>query len=285
MVKVAIMTDSNSGITQLMGKQLGIEVLPMPFVIDGVNYYEDINLSQQDFYRILGEESEISTSQPSPGIVTETWDRLLESYDEVVYIPMSSALSTSCYTAKMLADDYDGKVEVVDNRRISVTMYQSVLDAIELAKRGKTAAQIREILESTSSEQTIYIMLDTLKYLKAGGRVTPAAATVATVLRIKPVLQIQGDKLDAFKKCRTVQDAYKSMIEACRRDVDSRLGGDKGSRVFVAYSDNLEEAEKFRALVGKEFPDREIYSVPLSLSIACHIGPGAIAIAATKNLF
>ena len=203
MNKIAIMTDSNSGITQKEAEVLRIRVLPMPFLIDGETFFEEISLTQEQFYERLAQDVDISTSQPSPEDVTKAWEELLEENESIVYIPMSSGLSGSCQTAIMLADDYEGKVQVVDNQRISVTQRQSVLDAIELAKEGKTAVQIKEILEANKFESSIYIMLDTLKYLKKGGRITPAAAALGSALRLKPVLQIQGEKLDAFSIART----------------------------------------------------------------------------------
>lgn len=286
MGKVAIVTDSNSGINQEQAKELGIYVIPMPFRIDGEDYFEDINLTQEAFYEKLTEGADISTSMPSPGSVTDLWDELLKEYDEVVYIPMSSGLSSSCQTAIMLAEDYDGKVEVVNNQRISVTMRQSVLDAMELAEAGKSAAEIREILEKEKFESTIYIMLDTLTYLKRGGRITPAAAALGTLLKLKPVLQIQGEKLDAFAKARTVKQGKNIMIETIKKDMRERFGDETGEKVHIAmaYTHNLEAAEKFKEEVEKEFPNNEVVMYPLSLSISCHIGPGSLAVTCTKKL-
>lgn len=286
MGKVAIVTDSNSGINQEQAKELGIYVIPMPFRIDGEDYFEDINLTQEAFYEKLTEGADISTSMPSPGSVTDLWDELLKEYDEVVYIPMSSGLSSSCQTAIMLAEDYDGKVEVVNNQRISVTMRQSILDAMELAEAGKSAAEIREILEKEKFESTIYIMLDTLTYLKRGGRITPAAAALGTLLKLKPVLQIQGEKLDAFAKARTVKQGKNIMIETIKKDMRERFGDETGEKVHIAmaYTHNLEAAEKFKEEVEKEFPNNEVVMYPLSLSISCHIGPGSLAVTCTKKL-
>ena len=199
-MRTAIATDSNSGITQEQAAKLGIYVLPMPFMINGEMFYEGVNLTHEEFFKRMEEGADITTSQPSPGEVTDFWDKLLKEYDEILYIPMSSGLSGSCQTAIMLADDYDGKVQVVNNQRISVTQEQSALDARDLAAKGYEAAQIKEILERTKYESSIYITLTTLKYLKKGGRITPAAAALGTLLRIKPVLTIQGEKLDAFYK-------------------------------------------------------------------------------------
>ena len=284
-MKTAIMTDSNSGITQAQGKEWGIFVLPMPFMIDGQDYYEDINLTQKEFYEKLKDGSDISTSQPSPESVTKLWDEILEEYDEIVHIPMSSGLSGSCQTARMLAEDYDGKVEVVNNQRISVTQRQSVLDAKKMAKEGKTAKEIRQYLETTKFDSSIYIMLDTLKYLKKGGRITPAAAALGTLLRLKPVLQIQGEKLDAFAKARTIKQAKNIMITAIGRDMEQRFGDKSGAKIHlcISHTDNEEAALELKEELKAVFPDTgEIHIDPLSLSVSCHIGPGALAIACAK---
>lgn len=286
MGKIAIVTDSNSGIVQAEAKELGIYVIPMPFMIDGKDYLEEINLTQEEFYQKLTEGAEISTSMPSPGSVTDLWDELLKEYDEVVYIPMSSGLSSSCQTAIMLAEDYDGKVVVVNNQRISVTMRQSVLDAIELAEAGKSAAEIRTILEEQKMESSIYIMLNTLTYLKRGGRITPAAAALGTLLKIKPVLQIQGEKLDAFAKARTVKQGKNIMIEAMKKDFRERFHDESGENIHleISYTYDLEAANAFKEEVQAAFPGCEILMQPLSLSISCHIGPGALAIACSKKI-
>lgn len=282
MKKIAVMTDSNSGITQSAAKELGITVIPMPFMIKGETYFEDISLTQEDFYKILGDDADISTSQPSAGDLLDTWDKLLEEYDEIVHIPMSSGLSSSCETAAMLAGDYEGKVQVVNNQRISVTQRQSVFDAIKLAKEGKDAAQIKEILESAKFDSSIYIMVDTLKYLKKGGRITPTAAAIGTILNIKPVLQIQGDKLDSFSKARNVKQAKRVMIEAMKEDFEKRFPDmvkNGTMRLAVAYTYNRDAAEEFKKEIEEVFPGMDIHVDPLSLSVACHIGPGALAIA------
>lgn len=207
MGNVAIVTDSNSGISQAEAKELGIYVIPMPFLVDGKLYFEDVDMNKEQFYHFLENDADLSTSQPSPGDVMDLWDKLLKEYDEIVHIPMSSGLSASCSTAMGLARDYDGKVQVVDNQRISVTMQQSVMDAKHLVAAGKSAAQIKEILEKEALESSIYLMVDTLKYLKKGGRITPSAALLGSALNLKPILQIQGDKLDAYKKVRGVKAA------------------------------------------------------------------------------
>jgi DegV family protein with EDD domain len=286
MSKTAVMTDSNSGITQAEAKELGITVLPMPFYIDEQMFYEDIDLSQEQFYEKLKSDCEIKTSMPLVGNVTDTWDALLKEYDEIVYIPMSSGLSGSCETAIMLADDYDGKVQVVNNQRISVTQRQSVLDAKMLAEQGKSAAEIHKILEDAKFDSSIYIMLDTLYYLKKGGRITPAAAALGTFLKLKPVLQIQGEKLDAFAKARTAKQGKSIMLETMKRDFAERFHSPDGKEMNleIAYSYDREAAEEFKKEVQEVFPNNEIMVNPLSLSVSCHIGPGALAIACSKKI-
>ena len=281
-MKVAIITDSNSGITQEEGKQLGIRIVPMPFMINGEEYLEDITLTQQEFYAKLGEGSDISTSQPSPESIMALWDEVLEEYDEIVHIPMSSGLSGSCQTAMMLAEDYDGKVEVVNNQRISVTQRQSALDAKELAAKGMCAAEIKEKLEAVKFDSSIYITLDTLKYLKKGGRITPAAAALGTMLRLKPVLQIHGEKLDAFAKVRTMNAAKRTMIDAIRSDLENRFAGQE-MRLDVAHTNNKEAALEFVKELEAEFPEYQVQRVDeLSLSVACHIGDGCLAVACSR---
>ncbi len=286
MNRVAIVSDSNSGITQAQAKELGVMILPMPFFAGDKTYYEDIDLNQEQFYQLLTDKIDISTSMPLVGNVTDTWDRLLEEYDEIVHIPMSSGLSGSCETAIMLSQDYDGKVQVVNNQRISVTQRQSVLDAMNLAKQGKSAAEIKEILERDKFESSIYIMVDTLYYLKKGGRITPAAAALGTLLKLKPVLQIQGEKLDAFAKARTVKQAKNIMIEAMKNDFTKRFNDPAGEHIYLemAYTHDKEAAEAFKAEVQEAFPGMEIHMDPLSLSVSCHIGPGALAVACSKKL-
>ena len=285
MSKVAIVTDSNSGITQKRGEELGIYVLPMPFFIDGELYLEDITLSQEQFYEKLGADSEISTSQPSPGDVMDLWDKLLVDYDEIVCIPMSSGLSSTCETALSLAQDYDEKVQVVNNQRISVTQEQSVYDAIKLRDEGKSAAEIRQVLEKEKMQASIYVTVDTLKDLKKGGRITPAAAAIGTVLNLKPVLQIQGEKLDAFAKVRGWKAAKKTMLNAIEKDLTDRFADVKDQMVLgMAYTCSKEEADEWKNEIQTRFPDYELVEGPLSLSIACHIGPGAMAITCMKRV-
>lgn len=287
MNKIAIMTDSNSGITQKEAERLGIKVLPMPFLIDGETFFEEISLTQEQFYERLAQDVDISTSQPSPEDVTKAWEELLEENESIVYIPMSSGLSGSCQTAIMLADDYEGKVQVVDNQRISVTQRQSVLDAIELAKEGKTAVQIKEILEANKFESSIYIMLDTLKYLKKGGRITPAAAALGSALRLKPVLQIQGEKLDAFSIARTKKQGVSKMLAAIEEDIKTRFGGlDNMENIHmeVAHTVNEEAALELVEMIKERFGVETVDMYPLSLSISCHIGAGSLAVACSKRL-
>ncbi|MCI9074199.1 MAG: DegV family protein [Dorea sp.] len=283
MSRVAIVTDSNSGITQKQGKELGIRVLPMPFYINEELFFEDITLTQEEFYKRLAEDADISTSQPSPGDVTDLWDELLKSYDEIVHIPMSSGLSSSCETAAMLADDYDGKVFVVDNQRISITQRRSVLEAIALAKKGMSGIEIQDILMREKLEASIYITLDTLKYLKKGGRITPAAAAIGTVLNLKPVLQIQGEKLDAFSKTRGLKSAKKTMLDAIEKDLTQRFAG-KEMNLDLAYTCSKEDALQWKKEVEERFPGYEIHMDPLSLSVSCHIGFGAVAIACSHKV-
>lgn len=285
MKKIAIVTDSNSGITQEMGKTMGIHVIPMPFFIDGELFLEDITLTQEEFYKRLGEDSDISTSQPSPGEVMECWDELLKEYDEIVHIPMSSGLSSTCHAAQSLSQECEGKVCVVDNQRISVTQKQSVEDAIVLRDAGKSASEIKEILEAEKLQASIYITVDTLKYLKKGGRVTPAAAALGTVLNLKPVLQIQGEKLDAFSKVRGWKAAKRTMLKAIEKDLNDRFADVREDMVLgMAYTCSKEEAQEWKQEIAEKFPEYEIVEGPLSLSVACHIGPGAMAVTCMKKV-
>lgn len=288
MSKVAILTDSNSGITQAEAARSGLYVIPMPFYINDQMFFEEIDLSQEDFYDRLTEGAEIKTSMPTVGSVTDQWKKLLQDYDEIVYIPMSSGLSSSCETAYMLAQDeeFDGKVFVVDNQRISVTQRQSAYDAKLLADQGKSAKEIREILLDEKFQSSIYIMVDTLTYLKRGGRITPAAAALGTLLKLKPVLQIQGEKLDAFAKARTVKQAKTIMIDAIKKDFEERFHDVSGSNMYleIAYTYDREAAKQFRDEVNEYFPEHEIVINPLSLSVSCHIGPGALALATSHRI-
>lgn len=287
MAKVAIVTDSNSGITQAEGKEMGIFVLPMPFYINEELFLEDITLTQEEFYQRLEEDAEIHTSQPSPADVMDLWDKALEEYEEVVHIPMSSGLSSSCETALMLSADYDGKVQVVNNQRISVTQRSSVHEAMAMAEAGKSAAEIKKALEDSKFDSDIYITVDTLKYLKKGGRLTPAAAAIGTVLNLKPVLRIKGEKLDAFSKTRGWKAAKKTMIKTVQEVMKTDFADCDGAKdlyVAAAYTGSRDEAEEWLQELNEAFPDYDIYMAPLSLSVACHIGPGARAVTVTKIL-
>lgn len=284
--KIAVVTDSNSGITQRQAAEYGVYVLPMPFMIDDETFYEDINLDQKRFYEKLEGGADVVTSQPAPDSVLTLWEKLLKDYDEIVHIPMSSGLSGSCQSAVMLARDFDGKVQVVNNQRISVTQRQSVLDAKLLAEKGESAARIKEILEQDKFNSSIYIMLDTLYYLKKGGRITPAAAAIGTILKLKPVLQIQGEKLDAFAKARTTNQGKQIMINAIQNDMETRFGGARADNIWlqVAYTKNDKAAEQFAEELKEHFGEFDMVCNPLSLSVACHIGPGALAVACCKKL-
>ena len=286
-MKIAVVTDSNSGITQAQAKEMGVAVLPMPFMIDGETYYEDITLTREQFYQRLKDNADIATSQPTPDSILKMWDKLLKEYDQIIHIPMSSGLSGSCSTAMMLAgeDEYEGKVFVVDNRRISVTQYQSVKDAQMLAAMGMDGTQIKKRLEETA-DSVIFITVDTLKYLKKGGRITPAAAALGTLLKIKPVLIILGEKLDSFAKARTMKQAKTMMMNAIQKELDGRLHDSecRNCHLAIAHTDNEEAALEFKKEVEERFPNADVYMAPLSLSIACHIGPGSLAVTATRKM-
>ena len=286
MSKVAILTDSNSGITQAKSKELGIFVVPMPFYIDGNLYYEDIDLTQDEFYEKLTKGGEITTSMPIAGNLMDLWTKLLEDYDEIVYIPMSSGLSSSMATAKMLAEDFDGRIVVVDNQRISVTQKLSALEAKKLADMGKSAQEICDALMEIKSLSTIYITVDTLEYLKKGGRLTPAVAAIGSLLKIKPVLSIYGEKLDKYSMARTMKQAKQIIIDALKKDIKNVIKTDNLDDVIIsiAHTQNQEAAEKFREELLEVFPGKEIWIDPLSLSVSCHIGPGALACTVTKKL-
>lgn len=285
-MKTAVITDSNSGITQNEAKELGIYVVPMPVLIDGELFYEDLNLSQEQFYEKLKADASVSTSQPNPLDVGEIWAKALKDNDAVVYIPMSSGLSETCRTLQHYAEteeQFKGKVYVVDNQRISITQRQSVMDALKMSKEGKNAEEIYNYLIETKMQSSIYIMVDTLKYLKKGGRLTPAVAAIGTLLKIKPVLQIQGQKLDQYAKVRKLIDAKTTMINAIKKDFEGRfkdLIAEGKMTLCIAHTENLNEAIKFKEEIQYEFPEVEFtYVNPLSLSVSCHIGPGALAVA------
>lgn len=287
MNKVAIITDSNSGITQKEAKEAGLFVIPMPFYIDGNLHFEDIDLTQEQFYEELARDVDISTSQPAVGDILDLWEKVLGEYDQIVHIPMSSGLSGSCQSAQMLAADYVGKVFVVNNQKISVTQKLSVYEALQMAENGMDAGEIKQILEEKKFDSSIYITLDTLKYLKRGGRITPAAAALGTLLKIKPVLQIQGEKLDAFAKVRGIKQAKTTMISAIQKDCAQRFASDESLDnivLMMAYTGERDEIERFREEVQAIYPNHKMMVDPLSLSVSCHIGPGAIALACTRKL-
>lgn len=283
MKSIAIVTDSNCGMSPAQVKALGIYMLPMPFFIDDKEYLEDIDMNQSEFFQHLEQNPScrVSTSQPTPESVTTLWDKLLKDYDEIVHIPMSSGLSSSMQTARMLAEDYDGHVRVVNNQRISGTLRYSAIEAIQQAKNGLSADEIGTWLEKNRFDSSIYITVATLKYLKQGGRITPAAAAIGTMLRLKPVLQIQGEKLDAFSKARTMTQAKSTMTKAIKDDIADRFG--EKINLDVIHSHNLEAAEEFRKEVLTTFPNiGEVNIFPLSLSVSCHIGPGSLALTCSK---
>lgn len=285
-MSIAVVTDSNSGITQDKAKELGITVIPMPFMIDNVEYFEDITITQKDFFDKIDAGGKVVTSQPSPEVVMDVWNNLLKDYDEIVHIPMSSGLSGSCQTAKMLAEDYDGRVHVVNNQRICPTQRDSVFDAMRLAKEGKSGAEILKILEDTKFDTTIYIMVGTLDYLKRGGRITPAVATIGNLLKLKPVLAIHGEKLDAHATVRTWAQGKKNIINSIKADMEKLIKDTNPDHYIfsIAYTKNDEEARKFAEEAKEEFPGIDFIIEPLSLSVACHIGPESVAMAITKKL-
>ena len=282
--KIAVVTDTNSGLSNEEAKRLGVSIVAMPFIIDGENYYEGINLDSDTFYNKLMGNSDISTSQPAIGATTDIFDELLKENDYILYIPMSSALSKTCETATMIShqDEYEGKVYVVDNHAISVTLYHSVIEALQLIKLGKSAKEIKEILESTRNDSSIYLMVDTLKFLKKGGRVTPAAALLGSLLGIKPVLEIQGGKLDAFAKCRTIKSAKRIMLDQIKGDITNRFENDAIVYFVESYSNG--EIEKYKEEASLEITNEICQNIhKLSFSVTCHTGPGVIAIATCKN--
>ncbi|HBN13040.1 MAG TPA: DegV family protein [Clostridiales bacterium] len=285
-MKTAILTDGNSGISLAEAKELGVTVIPTSVIINGEVFFEDVTLTQEQFYEKLTGDAQVSTSQPSIGSLIDTWDELLKTYDELVYIPISTGLGQNFNTANQLAqteERFKGKVFVIDNQRVSITQKQSVLDALKMASEGKSGKEIAEWLTATKMKSSIYIMVGTLKYLKKGGRLTPAVAAIGTLLKIKPVLQIQGDKLDNFAKVRKLSDAKNTMINALNKDLTTRFAAERKAgkmTICIAHTQNLAEAEKFREELIEQFPDVEFTCIaPLSLSVSCHIGPGALACA------
>ena len=287
-MKTAVLTDTNSGITVAEGEKLGIYVLPMPVIVQDHYYLEGVDITNEQLYKAMISDQEVSSSQPSPGEVMALWDRVFkDGYDEIVYIPMSSGLSGSCHSAAQLAEDYDGKVYVVDNHRISVTLMESVLDGKTLAKQGKSACEIKKILEEQSYQASIYVAVDSLKYLKKSGRITASAAAIANMFSIKPVLSIQGEKLDLFAKVRGLKQSEKKMIEALKADLQTRFADVPKERIRIATAGTFEDEEdsrKWQAYVQSAFPEADVYYVPLSCSIACHVGVNAVGVGATVIL-
>ena len=286
-MKIAIMTDENSGISQQEAKEYGVYVLKMPVIIDGEEYFEDVNLTHEEFYKALTTGRDVTTSMPSPGDVMDTWDELLKTNDQVVYIPMSSGLSSSCASATALSDEYDGKVQVVDNHRISVTLRQSVLDAKKLADDGKDAKEIKNILEEKAYEASIYITVNTLEFLVKSGRVTPAGAALGSVLNIKPILTIQGAKLDAYAKVMGMAKSESKMIEAIRKDIKERFADVPKENLRIAAVSSLTDEERLNRwteTVGKAFEDYDVFYDHLSLSIGSHVGPDSVAVAVSVVL-
>lgn len=283
MGRIAIVTDTNSGITEQLASELDVKLVAMPFIVDGTEYFENVTCTHEQFFEMLEAGKDVSTSQPAPYSHTSLWDELLKEYDEIVYIPMSSALSSTCSTAKSLAQNYNGKVVVVDNKRISVSQLSSVLDAIYLKDNGSSAAEICQKLEETAFDCSIYLAVNTLELLKKSGRVTPAGATLATILGLKPVLQIQGEKLDAYAKVRGMANAEKTMLEAAKNDLENRFKGKK-TKLYVAYSCNEEQAKEWTDKVKSYFNDDTIEMFRLPISICCHVGAGVKAVGVMNPL-
>lgn len=283
MKKIGILVDSNCGMSPQEASDLGIHMIPMPFYINQKLYFENKNLTQEEFYDLLVDDAEISTSQPSPGDVMDFYDELLKEYEEVLHIPMTASLSSTHDTAAMLAGDYDGKIQVVDNRRISVTLKQSVLNAIKLIEQEKSIKEIKETLEAEREFAQIYLAVDTLKYLKKGGRITAGAAAIGSVLKIKPVLSLGIDKIDAFAKARGSKQAQKMLMDAVDKDLTETFQG-KNMKFYIAHNTTQEIYEKFNNEVKERFPEYEIEGASLSLGISCHVGPGVLALAIAQEI-
>lgn len=289
MERVRVITDSNSGITQKEAEELGIKVVPMPFTIDGEEYFEEITISQEKFYEFLAKGADVLTSQPSRVYLEELWENELQDADQIVYIPMSSGLSGSCDNASIYAKSFDGKVEVVDNRRISVTQKESVMEALKLAEQGKSAKEIKEYLEETGNKSSIYIMVNDLKYLKKGGRISRTASAIGSMLRLKPVLTSRGGSFEKYAIAMSLEQAKSKMLVAVKKDLenDFKQEYESGKMVLsVAHTNNLTQAQAFAENLKKALPNLSFHFVDsLSLSVSCHIGPGSLACALSINSF
>ena len=281
MGNIGIITDTNSGMTPAEARECGVILMPMPFTVNGRNYVENVNMSYSDFFELLADGAHVATSQPSPEDVTSCWDEALKRFEKILYIPMSSALSSSCQSAKLFAEDYGGRVLVADNHRISISQKQSVYDALRWRDAGLSAEEILEKLTQTALDASIYLTVDDLNYLKRGGRITPSVATIATVLNIKPVLQIQGGKLDSYKKVRGLHAAQNAMLDAIRKDLDTRFAGER-MILRTAYTGDSSLGKVWNAQVQEHFPQFEVTGDPLPISIACHVGPGVFALGLMK---
>ncbi|WP_302630013.1 DegV family protein [uncultured Eubacterium sp.] len=281
-MKTAVLIDSNAGIKKDEAKELGIYLVSTPIIIDGEVYFEEENLTQEQFYEALMSDKDITSSMPSPGDVMDMWDELLKEYDEVAYIPLSSGLSNSCHAAVQLSDEYDGKVQVVDDHRISVTMRQSALDAKWMADNGKSAKEIKEALEQNAYNSAIYLTVEDLKYLKKGGRVTPAAAALGAVLNIKPVLATKGGKFDAVEKVRGMKKSIAKLLDYTEQTLDKLIEKNNVSQIRIGVAGtflNQEDADNWYNMVKDRFIDIEnIEYDPLSLVVAVHTGPNAAGI-------
>lgn len=283
MRKVGIVTDSHSSISQDEAKKLGIWVLPMPFYIDEECYYEGTTLSREEFFDKLKSKQKLTTSQPSPAEVMGIWDEALKECETIVYIPISSGLSSSCATATAFAleDDYEGKVFVVDNGRVATPLHQTILDAIDLINIGKTAKEVKEILERMRDKMSIYIVVDDLEYLKRGGRINATTATLGTILNVKPILRFDVGILDQYKKCRGVKAAKKAMLEAMKNELETKFKEyyDKGQvRLLAASSAGKEETDEWVNEIREAFGGVEVLCDDLSMGVSCHIGPGGLGI-------
>ena len=283
MEKIGIITDTNSGMTGQEARDCGVALMPMPFTVNGREYVENVNMGYEEFFERLAGGASVATSQPSPEEVTACWEKALETCDRLIYIPMSSALSSSCQSAALFAEDFGGRVIVVDNHRISITQKQSVYDAVRWREAGLSADQIARNLLDTAMDASIYLTVDDLKYLKRGGRITPSVAAIGTVLNIKPVLQIQGGKLGTYKKVRGLHAAQNTMLDAIRKDLDTRFS-DMPMVLRTAYTGDADVGRLWNSQVQARFPEYHVTGDPLPISIACHVGPGVLALGLMRKI-